>query len=126
MIMTYDIGDWNLRVSEHFRAREFRCKDGTGRIVIDSQLVDYLEKIRAHFKRPVIINSAYRTKEHNTKVGGSKNSQHLLGKAADIVVQGIAPDDVYKYCCEIIGNNGGVGKYKTFTHIDVRGNKARW
>ena len=50
---------------------------------------------------------------------------HLYGKAADIKVQGIAPSEVAKYA-ETLLDEGGIGIYNTFTHIDVRSTKSRW
>ena len=46
--------------------------------------------------------------------------------AADIVVKDIPADEVYNFLDIHQPNKYGVGKYKTFTHIDVRINKARW
>lgn len=44
----------------------------------------YLDMIRKNLGLPIIVNSCYRSKEVNEKVGGSKNSWHLHGLAADI------------------------------------------
>lgn len=52
-------------------------------------LVDnVLDPLRAMIGRPIIITSGYRCQRVNELVGGSKTSQHLSGKAADIHVQG--------------------------------------
>ena len=115
----------NSRVSTNFRVREFACQDGSDPIFIDSELVSVLQKIRNHFGKAVTITSAYRTPKHNKSVGGTTYSQHLYGKAADIKVQGIAPKDVAKYA-ETLLDEGGIGIYNTFTHIDVRATKSRW
>ena len=115
----------NSKVSTNFRVREFACQDGSDPIFIDSELVSVLQKIRNHFGKPVTITSAYRTPGHNKAVGGTTYSQHLYGKAADIKVQGIAPKDVAKYA-ETLLDEGGIGIYNTFTHIDVRATKSRW
>lgn len=117
--------DGNTRLSSNFKVKEFACQDGTDPIFIDSELVEILQKIRTHFKKPVTITSAYRTPTHNKNVGGTTYSQHLYGKAADIKVQGIAPKDVAKYAETLLGE-GGIGIYNTFTHIDVRSTKSRW
>lgn len=116
----------NTKISKHFRVREFACKDGTDSVMISSELVWTLEKIREHFNRPIIINSAYRTPNHNKAVGGSPSSRHLLGQAADIVVKDVPPSTVYAFCSSLL-TTGGVGKYDTFTHVDVRKKKkSRW
>ena len=117
--------DGNKRLSTNFKVKEFACQDGTDPIFIDSELVEILQKIRTHFEKPVTITSAYRTPPHNKSCGGTTYSQHLYGKAADIKVQGIAPKDVAKYA-ETLLDEGGIGIYNTFTHIDVRATKSRW
>lgn len=94
------------------------------------ELATNLEVLRAHFNAPIAVNSAYRSPEHNASVGGSKNSQHLLGKASDIVIKGVSPDEVadaIEFLIEMgLMKEGGIGRYNTFTHYDVRGTKARW
>lgn len=85
-----------------------------------------LEEVRNHFNVPVTINSGYRTVAYNAQVGGSKTSYHTYGMAADIVVKGVKPEDVAQYVEEVYPNSKGIGRYKTFTHIDCRADKARW
>ena len=113
-------------LSSNFRVREFRCKDDTDPIFVDSDLVDILQKVRDHFGKAVTITSAFRTASHNKKVGGATYSQHLYGKAADIKVSGVAPSVVADYVETLMPSTGGVGRYSTFTHVDVRKVKSRW
>ncbi len=115
----------NERLSPHFTRKEFACKCGCGYDRISMVLVGKLENIRTHFGRPVTINSGCRCKKHNAAVGGESASRHLTGDAADITVEGVPPSKVADYA-EKINPSGGVGRYKTFTHIDTRGRKARW
>lgn len=122
----YVMKDGTYAVSKNFQVHEFACKDGSEVTYIDSELVDVLQDIRNHFKRPVIINSAYRTPSYNKKVGGVNDSYHLQGKACDIVVNGIKPATVYKYLDEKYNNKYGVGLYPAFTHIDTRATASRW
>lgn len=112
------------KVSEHFKASEFQCKDKTVGILIATELIEVLEKIRNYFNAPVIINSGYRTPIWNSKVNGAGNSYHCKGMAADIVVKGHSSREVAKYA-NIIMEQGGVIKYKNFTHIDVREERYR-
>lgn len=108
----------------NFQIKEFACKDGTDLIKIDDELVEKLQIIRSYYNKPVIINSGYRTNVHNKKVGGSANSQHLLGKACDIVVKGISPKTVGEFAKKI--GFTGVGIYKDFVHVDTRKNISYW
>ena len=119
--------DAETHVSEHFRVREFASHDGADEVLIDMEIIGYLEKIRAHFGgKPVHINSGYRTPEHNAKVGGVSHSYHMKGRAADIVVQGVRSLEVAQYA-ESLGIHG-IGWYekKCFTHIDNRDRVVRW
>ena len=118
--------DGGKSVSANFRVREFACKDGADIIPIDMELVKVLQNVRDHFHAPVNINSAYRTPTYNKKVSGAKASQHMRGTAADITVTGVSPAKVYEYLTGLYPGKYGIGRYKTFTHIDTRPNKARW
>lgn len=118
--------DGNKKLSKNFTVKEFACTDGSDPIFIDTELVTILQKIRAHFGKSVKINSAYRTPTKNKAVGGKAYSQHLYGKAADIVVSGITPKKVAAYAEKLMPKKGGIGIYKNFVHIDVRATKSRW
>ena len=114
------------RVSEHFLRGEFACKCGCGFAAVDVELLKILEKLRKRFESPVEIHSGCRCVEWNKKVGGKPKSQHLRGLAADVVVKGVQPRDVYEFLDSL--EVPGLGKYDTFTHVDVRmkEGKARW
>lgn len=121
--------DGEKALSKNFRVKEFRCKDGSDPIFVDSDLVDLLQKIRDHFGKPVNINSAFRTASHNAKQKkASKYSQHLYGKAADIWISGVSVDALAAYAETLLPNRGGIGRYYTdkFVHVDVREVKSRW
>ena len=111
-------------MSEHFEAKEFACKDGSFELLLCTELLEALEKIRNHFNAHCTINSGYRTPSHNTKVNGAGNSYHCKGMAADIVVKGHSSKEVAKYADSIL-DKGGIIRYANFVHIDVRENKYR-
>lgn len=112
-------------ISKHFRAREFKCPCCWG-CVIDHTLLEVLEDMREMLgDAPIHINSGYRCKKHNAEVGGATESQHMLGKAADIWVEGHTPDEVYRAACIALGKIGGAIKHKTYVHVDVRNTKYR-
>src|SRR5690625_940636 len=112
--------------TRNFKISEFRCK-GSGKLPkngMDNMLLLKLERLRYNLgNKPITINSGYRTPAHNKRVGGASKSQHLYGKAADIVVKGVSPSRVYAAADKLFN---GVGKYNTFTHVDTRGYKARF
>lgn len=118
--------DGNTQLTKNFKVREFACSDGTDVIFISHDLVVVLQKIRDHFGKPVNINSAFRTPAKNKQVGGATYSQHLYGTAADITISGVSPKAVAEYAETLLPKSGGIGIYKTFTHIDVRAVKSRW
>lgn len=118
--------DGDKKITANFKVREFACSDGSDPIFISHDLVEVLQKIRNHFGAAVTINSAYRTPGKNKAVGGATYSQHLYGTAADITVKGVKPADVATYAESLLTNYGGVGRYATFTHVDVRATKSRW
>lgn len=111
-------------LSEHFKAKEFQCKDGNEYLLICKELLTILETIREYFNAPVIINSGYRTPSWNSKVNGASNSYHCKGMAADIVVKRHNSQEVAKYADSIM-EQGGVIRYTNFVHIDVREKRYR-
>lgn len=129
----YDVKVYSLKaeggrqITPHFKVREFACSDGSDVVFVSTSLVDILEAIRVHFGRPVTITSGYRTVSYNASLkNSSKKSQHCNGLAADIKVAGVSPAAVADYAEQLLGSHGGVGRYSTFTHIDVRADKSRW
>lgn len=115
------------KISEHFRVREFRCKDGSDPVFVAPSLVDLLEKGRAILGAAIHINSGYRTVSHNAKQkGASPKSQHLYGHAVDIWVEGRTPEEVYDCFDRLMPDSGGVGIYSDRVHVDDRTVKSRW
>mgnify|MGYP003650361957 CR=1 FL=1 len=123
-----------MKLTNDFNFNEFQCNDNSAMpIWVQTNiklLAEELQKLRDELGRPIRINSAYRSPEYNQKVGGAKNSQHLYGKAADIVVKNMNPDEVAD-AIEFLIEEGklnikGLGRYNSFTHVDIRDNKARW
>ena len=110
---------------KHFKLDEFRCKH-CKKLKLDINLLLKLEELRLK-TGPLIINSGYRCPVYNRSkaVGSNDNSQHIMGTAADIKATKMSVDNVYNNADKIF-SNGGVGKYNTFTHVDVRGTRSRW
>ena len=122
-----------MMLSEHFSLDELnKHKFDMPDEVLDNlkMLAVQLEIIRAHFNVPVIINSGYRNLDYNRNIGSKDTSQHVKGTAADIVINDVSPDEVADAIEFLINTGmlkeGGVGRYNTFTHYDIRGTRARW
>lgn len=90
-----------------------------------------LQAFRIRVGRPVHINSCYRSPRYNaTLPGAASNSQHMQFKAADITVVGRGSPADWAATARAMRQervfSGGVGEYKTFVHVDVRGTAADW
>ena len=94
-----------MQISEHFSLQELTVSELAVRNGWDNspspqelenlkRLADMLEKVRALLGKPIVINSAYRSKQVNDAVGSKDSSQHRIGCAADIRVVGMNPDQV--------------------------------
>ena len=125
MVIDYSKHDGAMHLSPNFKLREFRCKCGCGKALVDDKLVEILQKIRDHFGASVNINSGCRCATLNAKVGGDPNSSHMQGMAADITVTGVKPWEVAKYA-ESIGVKR-IGFYDSgFVHIGSGTKKLFW
>ena len=126
-----------MQITPHFKLSEFQCRDGAPypeRWIASRlrPLCEQLEILRQHLGAPITISSGYRTPEYNRRIGGARQSQHVEGRAADIIVKGIRADRVHALALTLHTNGdlklGGLGQYPTFTHLDIRpGTRlARW
>ena len=111
---------------KYFNRKEYECRCGCGLDTVDYELDNVMDNIREHFNKPIIINRGISCIDHNKNVGGSVNSQHLIGKACDFVIAGVDSNLVADYLELKYHNKYGIGWYDGRTHIDVRKNKARW
>lgn len=114
----------------YFNTAEFESRDGKpspyGETVVHRELIVRLNAIRSRFGKPIIVNSGYRSPDHNKAVGGVKNSFHVQGLAADIRPEDLKDLPELQKIADELNPHGGVGFYNTFVHVDVRGEKSRW
>jgi len=131
------------QITPHFNIGEFKCS-ANGEVLINAEVIAHiqrLEKFRVWYNRVMIVNSGYRTPEYNAAIGGAKESQHMLGLAADIALpmgefsayskarKEEYLQNVRKKWTELCNNDGlggGVGFYNTFFHLDSRKTAAFW
>lgn len=91
------------------------------------------ERVRELCGFPLIVSSAFRTREWNSRINGGKGgaqlSQHCEGRALDLAPAKGGPQALAKLRSAVIqarqeGYLRGVGLYRNFVHMDVRGGKA--
>jgi len=114
-------------LSAHFSREEFVCHC-CGEFLLDDRLLAALEILRKRAGQAVLVLSGYRCPGHNRRIGGAANSQHVLGKAADIRMHGLTLQQMYELA-ESVDDfaRGGIGVYdRGFLHVDVREHRARW
>jgi len=122
-----------MKLTNNFSLSEFECKCGCKmpEFVKENvkELAENLQVLRDVVGR-IDLTNAYRCKEHNADVGGATNSQHIKGKAADIKSNTLSPSEIASITDDLMKSEkfklGGIGIYNTFTHVDIRGYKARW
>ena len=89
------------------------------------RLARMLEDVRAVLKRPIMVNSAYRSPKVNEAVGSKPTSQHCIGCAADIKVPGLTPDNIVQ---EVIKTNIEydqlIREFDSWVHISIPNNFA--
>jgi uncharacterized protein YcbK (DUF882 family) len=98
---------------------------------IDPRQITCLQNIRNYVRRPVLIRSGYRSYWHNIEVyrrlgRRPTSSQHLSGRAADIMVEGMSGVELAKAAIDACGPDVAVGVGLSYAHIDVRGDSRVW
>ena len=118
----------NTQLTEHFNAREFRCKCGKSHdFLISDELVSKLEQLYAALDcGKIIVNSGYRCPEHDKAVGGTSTGQHTKGTAADVVCYDKSGSVISAktVCCKAqdlgFGGIANITSAYTSVHLDVR------
>jgi len=126
------MGDLTKNISRS----ELSCNCGCGSDSIDYETTVVVQDACDHFAEKLgvervtlTITSANRCFKYNRSpaVGSNDNSQHPRSRAMDIKIGGVYPSDVYSYLVDKYPGKYGIGKYKSFTHIDTRSSgPARW
>ena len=107
-----------LTVTDH---REFKNEPNPSEIANLQRLAELLEQVKSVLGGvPIMVNSAFRSKEVNDAVGSKDTSQHRLGCAADIRVPGMAPDAVVKAVIAAkLPFDQLIREFDRWTHISV-------
>ena len=118
----YPMSEWRW---PDFSPQEMACR-GTGKLMIVPSAMDKLQALRDKLDAPMIVNSAYRSPEHNRNVGGAKYSKHMEGIAFDVRMDNHDPA-TYIAAAKSVGFDA-IGTYprQNFVHVDDRGYPASW
>jgi len=120
-----------MKLTEHFTLEELTFSDLAKRHSLDNnpdkhiisnltRLAELLEDVRALFNKPIRINSAYRSVTVNSLLGSKPTSQHCIGCAADIRIEGLTPDQIVK---KIVKSNiqydQVIREFDSWVHISI-------
>jgi uncharacterized protein YcbK (DUF882 family) len=118
-----------MQLSEHFTLdelthtdhRQFDNTPNASEMANLVRLAAFLEEVKTVIGgKPIIVNSAFRSKQVNDAVGSRDTSQHRIGCAADIRVPGMTPDEVVKAVIQSgIGYDQIIREFDRWTHISV-------
>jgi uncharacterized protein YcbK (DUF882 family) len=86
-----------------------------------TRLAEFLEDVKTLLGgKPIMVNSAFRSKLVNDAVGSKDTSQHRIGCAADIRVPGMTPDEVVKaVIASDLGYDQIIREFDRWTHISI-------
>jgi uncharacterized protein YcbK (DUF882 family) len=125
-----------LKLSEHFTLEELTASDiavrnglnnkPNGDVMVNlTRLATFLEKVRFLFNKPIHINSAYRSPVINKLLGSKPTSQHCIGCAADIKIEGLSPDQIVsRIVNSTIGYDQVIREYDSWVHISIPANET--
>jgi len=107
-----------LTATDH---REFKNEPNPSEIANLQRLAELLEQVKVAIGgKPVMVNSAFRSKQVNDAVGSKDTSQHRLGCAADIRVPAMTPDQVVKAVIAAkLPFDQLIREFDRWTHISV-------
>ncbi|MFP1645636.1 YcbK family protein [Pontitalea aquivivens] len=109
--------------------RDWRDEDAA--VYIDPMLFTFLANIQTNLSMNagapcrIDMNSGYRTARRNATIeGAARNSYHITGRAGDFNLRSFPPDAVFRMASSL--NVSGLGRYRTFTHVDTGATGRRW
>jgi hypothetical protein len=118
--------NFTLKELTHTDHREFDNTPNDAELANIVRLADFLEQVKAVLGgKPIMVNSAFRSKQVNDAVGSKDTSQHRIGCAADIRVPGMTPDQVVKAIIAAgIGYDQVIREFATptgggWTHVSI-------
>jgi putative chitinase len=124
-----------MNLTEHFTLEELthtdhRQLDNTpndAELANLTRLAEFLEELKTLLGgKPIMVNSAFRSKAVNDAVGSKDTSQHRIGCAADIRVPSMTPDQVVKaVIASDLGYDQVIREFDRWTHISIPNEAVR-
>ena len=124
-----------MNLSEHFTLDELTHTDhreldntpNDAELENLKRLADFLEQVKTVLGgKPIMVNSAFRSKQVNDAVGSKDTSQHRVGCAADIRVPSMTPDEVVRaVIASDLGYDQVIREFDRWTHISIPNEAAR-
>jgi hypothetical protein len=121
-----------MKLTEHFTLeelthtdhREFDNTPNDAEIANLQRLAEFLERVKMVLRgKPIIVNSAFRSKQVNDAVGSKDSSQHRVGCAADIRVPNMTPDEVVQaIMASGLEYDQLIREFDSWTHISIPNN----
>jgi hypothetical protein len=118
-----------MNLTEHFTLeelthtdhREFDNEPNEAELENIKRLAAFLEEVKTALGgRPIMVNSAFRSKQVNDAVGSKDTSQHRIGCAADIRVPGVTPDEVVKTIIAAgLSYDQVIREFDRWTHVSI-------
>jgi hypothetical protein len=112
---------FTLEELTHTDHRELNNEPNASEMANLTRLAAFLEQVKTVLGgKPIMVNSAFRSKAVNDAVGSKDTSQHRIGCAADIRVPGMTPDEVVKaVIASEIGYDQIIREFDRWTHISI-------
>jgi hypothetical protein len=124
-----------MNLTEHFTLaeltttshRQFDNTPNDAEMANLQKLAEFLEEVKALLNgKPIMINSAFRSKQVNDSVGSKDTSQHRTGSAADIRVPGMTPDAVVRaLVASDLPFDQVIREFDAWTHISISSTPRR-
>lgn len=118
---------FTLEELTHTDHRQFDNEPNEAELENIKRLAAFLEEVKTALGgRPIMVNSAFRSKQVNDAVGSKDTSQHRIGCAADIRVPGVTPDEVVKTIIAAgLAYDQVIREFDRWTHISIPNEPAR-
>jgi hypothetical protein len=118
-----------MNLTEHFTLeelthtdhREFENVPNEAELENLKRLAEFLEDVKTALGgKPVMVNSAFRSKQVNDAVGSKDSSQHRIGCAVDVRVPGLTPDQVVRTIIEAgLPYDQIIREFDRWTHVSI-------